>query len=84
LREREASGDRPWREKAATRVLRSIGERGEAGDARRDRPTGPIGEHGIREERAFRGDSGGNMEALRKSRGVTGDRNSEGGCCRTD
>ena len=86
LSEREASGDRPWRNEAAaaTRVVRSIGERGEAGEASSERPTGPIGEQGIREEedREFSGDSGGRMAALRKSRGVTGDRSSEGGCWR--
>ena len=82
LREREAKGDRPCR-KAATRVVRSIGERGEAGEASRERPTGPIGEQGIREEeRELSGESGGRMAALRRSRGVTGERSKEEGCWR--
>jgi hypothetical protein len=55
-----------------------MGERGEAGEASRDRPTGPIGEQGMREREAFSGESGGRMAALRRSRGVTGDRRSEG------
>ena len=49
-----------------------MGERGEAGEASKDRPTGPIGEQGTRH--LLTGDEGGSMAALRRSRGVTGDR----------
>jgi len=80
LSDRDARGDRPWRKEAAaaTRVVRSMGERGEAGEARRERPTGPIGEQGIREREEFSGESGGRIAALRRSRGVTGDLRREG------
>lgn len=69
LRERLANGDRPIR---LGRVVRSIGARGEAGDERRDRPTGPIGEHVNSLERV--GEFGGRIAEFRRSRGVIGDR----------
>ena len=49
-----------------------MGARGEAGEERRDRPTGPIGEHVIIFERPV-GELGGRMEELRRSLGVIGD-----------
>ncbi len=62
-------------------MLRSIGERGEAGEASNERPTGPIGEQGtpllLPEERYLcvnGGDCGGKIAALRRSLGVTGER----------
>ena len=71
LRAREASGDRPWGRCCLT--VRSIGARGDAGEERRDRPTGPIGEQVIILDRPV-GELGGRMEELRRSRGVIGDR----------
>ena len=66
-----------------------MGERGEAGEASSDRPTGPIGEHGtalllpryfVAATPAF-GDDGGRIAALRRSpRGVIGDRSKFGLC----
>lgn len=53
-------------------MLRSIGERGEAGEASNDRPTGPMGEQGTRH--LLTGEDGGKMAALRRSLGVTGER----------
>jgi len=73
LRALEARGERPWCLKVG-RTLRSIGERGEAGDASRERPTGPIGEHGTR---FLLPGEGGKIAAFLRSRGVTGDRSRE-------
>lgn len=50
LREREANGDRPPMP-VCRRTLRSMGERGEAGEASSERPTVPMGEHGMRRPR---------------------------------
>ena len=50
-----------------------MGARGDAGDERRDLPTGPIGEQVIILERPV-GEFGGRMDELRRSRGVIGDR----------
>lgn len=74
LRDLEASGERPRPERAVcgVRTLRSMGARGEAGEERRERPTGPMGEQVISLDLC--GELGGRMEALRRSRGVTGDR----------
>lgn len=69
LSERLANGDLPIR---LGRVVRSIGALGEAGDERRERPTGPIGEHVKSLERV--GELGGRIEELRRSRGVIGER----------
>lgn len=69
FRERLANGDRPI---LLGRVVRSIGALGEAGDERRDLPTGPIGEHVNSFERV--GEFGGRIAELRRSRGVIGDR----------
>lgn len=56
-------------------VLRSIGERGEAGDESNERPTCPMGEQDNRLGRKDPdGESGGRMAAFLKSRGVTGER----------
>lgn len=69
LSERLANGDLPIR---LGRVVRSIGALGEAGDERRERPTGPIGEHVKSLDRV--GELGGRIEELRRSRGVIGER----------
>lgn len=69
FRERLANGDRPI---LLGRVVRSIGALGDAGDERRDLPTGPIGEHVNSFERV--GEFGGRIAELRRSRGVIGDR----------
>jgi len=69
VRERLANGDRPIR---LGRVERSIGALGEAGEERRERPTGPIGEHVKSLERV--GELGGRIDELRRSRGVMGER----------
>lgn len=69
FRERLANGDRPI---LLGRVVRSIGALGDAGDERRDLPTGPIGEHANSFERV--GEFGGRIAELRRSRGVIGDR----------
>ena len=53
--------------------MRSIGARGDAGEQRRERPTGPIGEQVIILDRPV-GELGGKMEELRRSRGVIGER----------
>jgi len=53
------------------RVVRSIGALGEAGDDKRERPTGPIGEHVSSLDRV--GELGGRIDELRRSRGVIGD-----------
>lgn len=68
LREREARGDLP---RPGLVVVRSIGALGEAGEERRERPTGPMGEAVIILDRW--GEFGGRMAELRRSRGVTGD-----------
>ena len=52
--------------------MRSMGARGDAGEERRDLPTGPIGEQVIILDRPV-GEFGGRMDELRRSRGVIGD-----------
>ena len=73
LRARLARGERPWTwGRIPALMVRSMGARGEAGEERRDLPTGPIGEQVMSLLRF--GEDGGRMEELRRSLGVMGER----------